>query len=163
MGGVVETMGKGLASSLQELSGRKSTASSYQQMADEQAYEAALTAANAQRQNEYLLQTAQERIQKMYQNYQQALGSQRASLAAAGVRNDSATAQQLLKNNRFQALLEEQAVVKNLQTNVYENNIQAAEKIRTLQNSAQAYRRAASSGSSWWKWGRSLLSLFAGR
>ena len=161
MGGVVETMGKGFSSSLEELEGRKAKASSYRQSAAENDYQAALTAANTQRQNGYLLQSARERAREMYQNYRQVAGNQRASLAASGIRGDSVTAEQLLNNNRFQALLEEQSLVKNLQTNVSENNLQATEKIRVLQNSAQAYRRAAEEDLPWWKWGTSLLNLFS--
>lgn len=161
MGGIVGNLGKGILSSLQQLDKQKSTAAYYRRLAADKEYQAAYAAVTAQRQDGYLLQSAREKIREIYQNYRQAAAEQRAGLAAAGLRRDSVTVQQLLKNSRFQALLDEQTVQNDLQTNMYENNLAAAEQIRALKNSAQEYRRSAHKSRSGWTLGISLMDLFS--
>lgn len=161
MGGITGNLGKKIISSLEELEKQKSTAAYYRRVAEDKEYQAAYAAAAAQRENGYLLQSAREKAQGIYQNYRQTAAAQRAGLAAAGLRQDSATVQQLLKNSRFQALLDEQTIQNNLQVNLYENNLNVAEQIRALQDSAQEYRHKASKNRSGWRLGFSLLNLFS--
>ena len=163
MGGVVGNVGTGIASSLKELDKQKSTASYYRRLAADKEYQAAYEAAAAQRQNGYLLQSAHEKSQEIYQKYRQQAAAQRSGLAAAGLRADSSTVQYLLKNSRFQALLDEEDTKQDVQTRIYENNLAAAEKIRSLRDSAKDYRRTASKSRSGWKLGVSLLQALSAR
>ncbi|MCQ2410622.1 MAG: hypothetical protein MJ053_03805 [Elusimicrobiaceae bacterium] len=163
MGGVIENGGKGISSSLQALRKQNSSAAGYRQAANEQEYQAALAAAEAERKNGYLLQSAGEKMREVYNNYRQTNATQRTQWASSGLRSNSATVQQVLQNNRFQALMEGENIQHALQNSVYENNIAAAEKIRVLQNTAQAYRQAAHKNSSAWKLGTSLLTYLTGR
>ena len=160
MGGVVKQMGKGVSSALEELNSQKSTAAYYSRLAAEKDYQAAYAAAAAQQQNGYLLQSAHEQAQQVYQNYRQQTASQRVQLAASGLRSDSATVQYLLQNSRFQALLEEDKIKQNLQADVAENNRSGAEQVRALKQTADDYRRLARTRSSGWKFGTSWLGLF---
>jgi len=157
--GIAEDMGKGISSLLKELNKQKSAASSARTLAQNQEYEAAYQAVAAEQQNNYLLQTAAEKARNVYQNYLQNQGSQRAKLGASGLRSDSATVQYMLKNNRFQALLDEQNIQEQLQSSVAVNNFESAEKVRALRAAAAENRRAASGH---FNLGTSLLRLWGG-
>ena len=161
MGGVLEIGGKGLASSLNVWKQQKSTEAYYRRLAASQDAQALAVEEDAQRQNGYLLQSAREKAQAVYNNYRQTVANQQVRFAQVGLHSDSATVQQMLKNSRFQALLDAQGIQENLQTNVLENNLAAAQQVRALKESAQAYRRAARKGMPGWKWGTSLLGLFS--
>ncbi|MBR4682835.1 MAG: hypothetical protein IKP06_06005 [Elusimicrobiaceae bacterium] len=163
MGGVVGILGRGMASSLRELEAEKSAAIRYRGLAAEKEQQAAYVASSAQHQNEYLLRSANEKANEVYQKYRQQAASQQAAMAASGLRGDSYTVQHLLKNNRFQALLDESAIQAHLQTDVYENNLSAAQQVRTLKTAAQQYRRSAGKSNFGWKLGISLLDLFSAR
>lgn len=163
MGGVVETAGKDLSSSLQEIKTQKTARTAYRAQAAEQEYQAVLTAAEAERQQGYLLQSAAEKMRALYQAYRRETGNRQVQWAASGLRGDSATVQHLLRNNRFAVLVEEQTLSNRLRQDVYENTLQAADKIRSLKELATANRRAAQHSPSRWKLGTSFFSLLGGR
>ncbi|MBR4592377.1 MAG: hypothetical protein IKO35_04130, partial [Elusimicrobiaceae bacterium] len=139
--GIVENVGKGITSFLQDLQKQKSTAASYRSLAQQQEYQAAYAAAAVQQQNSYLLQSAAEKARLAYQNYLQNQGSQRANWGASGLRSDSATVQYMLKNNRFQALLEERQIRDDLQQSVYTTDQEAGQQIRSLRQTALENRQ----------------------
>lgn len=162
MGGV-GNLAKGVATSLQELDKQHATAAYYRRLAADKDYQAAYAAATVQRNNGYLLQSAHEQAQEIYNNYRQNNATQRAGLAAMGLRQDSQTVQRLLQNSRFQTLLDEENLKQNLQTSLYENNLAAAQQVRALTSAAKDYRRSASKSKAEWKFGVSLLNLFSDR
>ncbi len=138
-----EEIGSGVSTFLQELNKHKKMKNMYRSQAAQAEYQAALVAAQAQAQNTYLLQSAAERTRGIYQNYAQTQAKNQTGFAAAGLGADSATVQYVLKNNRFQALLDERQEDLSLQNAVAQNNAQAAEQIRTLKELAAASRRAS--------------------
>ena len=146
MAGILDQMEKGITTFLKELNKQRTASSSYAARAEQAQYQEALVAAMAEKQNNYLLQSAAEKAQTVYQNYLQTQSAQQVQTALSGLRADSATVQYMRKNSRFQALLEQQRLADELQVSVYENNEQAAAQIRALKQSAEANRRAARKG-----------------
>ena len=124
--------------------------------------QADLIAAAAQQKNTYLLQSAAEQARNVYQNYRQTQASRQNNFAASGLRGDSATVQYILKNSRFQALLDEKALAAQLAGSVAQNNAQAAEKIRALKELALANRLASFKGSSGFGIGAALSRFIGG-
>ena len=162
MGSIVDNMGKGINSLLKTLEQQRRTEDSYRKSARADEYQAAVVIQGAYDQNGYLLQSAAEKARQVYQNYLQNTANQRAQVAALGLSSQSATVQNILKNNRFQVLLDEQNIAVNLQNNVLENNIQAAQQVRALKELAATKRRAERKGLSGWKLGTTLFSWFGG-
>ena len=154
-------IGKGLNTFLNEIKTQKKHQAAYRNLAREEEYQAALIAAQAQEQNGYLVQSAAEKARKNYQNFFQAQSTQQANFAAAGLDSSSATVQYILKNSRFQALLDEQELAGNLQAEVTKNNAQAAAQVRALKQAAYQNRRAANAGATSWSIS-SALSKFLG-
>ncbi len=163
MGGVVETAEKGLSSSLKEINTQKAARASYRAQAEEQEYQATLTAGAAERQQDYLLQSAAEKLRNLYQEYRRDIENRQAQWAAVGLRRDSATVQNLLQHSRFEVLLGEQKLSNQLQQDVSETTAQAAAQVRALKEGAAANRRAAQHSPSRWKLGASFLSFIGGR
>lgn len=147
MGETLEEIEKGLTTFLQALSQKRRTRSELRNQAGDEAYQAALAASQNTANNTYLLTSAAEKSRGLYQTQLQTQAAQRAQFAASGLRQDSATVQYLLKNSRFQSLLEERQLAGELQTTVYENNRQTEQYIQSLQASALAKRKAANKGS----------------
>lgn len=158
MGDILEGVEKGLNTFLHELQKNRAASAAYRNRAAQAQTQADLIAAAAVQKNNYLLQSSAEQARSVYQTYRQTLSSQQNQFAASGLRGNSATVQYILKNSRFQALLDEKALAAQLAGSVAENNAQAAEKIRALKEIAQANRLAAYKGSS----GLSIGSLFSG-
>ena len=146
----LEEIEKGLTTFLQALSRKRAAGNALRNQAAQEEYQAALAAAQGAAKNTYLLESAAEKSRSIYQTYQQKYAAEQAQLAAAGLHQNSATVQYVLKNSRFQALLDEKALSENLQTAVYENNRETAEQIRALKASALAKRKASQRGSSGW-------------
>ena len=140
MAGILNQMDRGITSFLKELRKQRSSSAEHYAQAEQAEYEATLVAAEAERQNHYLLQSAAEKARRAYQNYLQIQGTQQARTAYSGLRNDSATVQYMRKNSRFQALLQEQEIADELQLSVYENNDKAAQEIRALKTLANRER-----------------------
>ena len=162
MGELLDGMEKGLSTFLQELQKKRTTQADYRARAQAADYQAALIAAQAQAQNTYLLQSSAQKARNIYQTYLQTQSARQTALAAAGLRADSATVQYMLKNNRFQALLDEKAVAAQLQSDVSANNAQAAEQIRALKSSAQAYLKSAYKNTSRWSLGTAVSNFLGG-
>ncbi|WP_428075535.1 hypothetical protein [Candidatus Avelusimicrobium luingense] len=154
-------IGKGVNTFLKEIKTQKQTESAYRNLAQQEEYQAALVAAQAQQQNGYLLQSAAEKARKNYRDFFQTQGTQNANFAVAGLDASSATVQYILKNSRFQALLDEQIIAEDLQTQVAQNNEQAVAQVRALKQAAYQNRKAANSGATSWSIG-SALSKFLG-
>lgn len=161
MGGVLKAGGKVVSTAASLLGDRKSEVDYYDSLARDADRQANYTAAAAQRQAEYLFKSASERSRELYANYRQTTGTQKASLAASGLTSSSATVQTLLKNSRFNALLDQEALQESLQDALYENDLAAAERIYSLTQTASQYRSAAQNRGSWWKLGNNILSLFS--
>ena len=155
-------IGKGLDTFLKEIKTQKQTQSAYRNLAANEEYQAALIAAQAQAQNGYLLQTSAEKARKNYQDFFQAQGVRQAKFAAAGLDTSSSTVQYILKNSRFQALLNEQELAASLQENATANNQQAAEQIRALKAAAYQNRRAANAGATSWSIGSAITKFLGG-
>lgn len=147
MGETLEEIEKGLTTFLQALSQKRRTRNTLHDQADNDVYQAALAAAQNSAKNTYLLTSAAEKSRGLYQTQLQTQATQRAQLAASGLRQDSATVQYLLNNSRFQSLLEERQLANELQAAVYENNKETEQYIQALQSSALAKRKAANKGS----------------
>ncbi len=160
MGGVFKAGGQVVSSAASLLGNRKSETDYYNSLARDADRQADYTAAAAQRQATYLFKSAVDQGQELYQNYRQTTGTQKASLAASGLTGSSATVQTLLKNSRFNALMDQESLQESLQDALYENNLAAAERIYSLTQTASQYRSAAKNSSSWWKLGSSFLNLF---
>lgn len=158
---IVAGIGKGLDTFLKEIKTQKQTESAYRKLAQQEEYQAALVAAQAQQQNGYLLQSAAEKARKNYQEFFQTQGTRKANLAAVGLDASSATVQYILKNSRFQTLLDEQTLAGDLQTQSTRINEEAAAQIRALKQAAYQNRRAANSGATSWSI-NSAISKFLG-
>ena len=141
MTGTLTQMEKGLSAFLKDLRKQRASSTAYYNQAEQAEYQAALVAAEAEKQNNYLLQSAAEKARQTYQNYLQTQATQQAQTAYSGLRGDSATVQYMRKNSRFQTLLQEQQLADQLQLSVYENNEAAAEQIRALKALAAQKRR----------------------
>ncbi len=151
----LEELETGLSTFLESLAKKRAAGASLRQQAADEEYQAALAAAQVAEKNTYLLESAAEKSRSAYQTYLQQQAARQAQLAKSGLRQDSASVQYLLKNSRFQALLDEKSLVNDMQTAVYENERQATEQIRALKASALAKRKAAHRSS----WGWSLRSV----
>lgn len=162
MGDVLDGVEKGLTTFLQELYKNRTASATYRRRAAEAQNQADLIAAAAQQKNTYLLQSAAEQARNVYQNYRQTQASRQNNFAASGLRGDSATVQYILKNSRFQALLDEKALAAQLAGSVAQNNAQAAEKIRALKELALANRLASFKGSSGFGIGAALSRFIGG-
>lgn len=161
MGGVFRAGGKIISSAASLLGDRKSDMDYYEDLARDADRQAQYTAEAAQRQGEYLFKSAAERGQELYDSYRQTLGQQKTTLAASGLTSNSATVQTLLKNSRFNALLDQEALEESFQDALYENNVTAAERIYNLSQTASQYRSAAKNRGSFWKLGNNILNLFS--
>ena len=161
MGGIFKAGGEFVSSAASMLGNRKSEMDYYEDLARDADRQAQYTAAAAQRQAQYLFKSAAERGQELYENYRQTVGTQKASLASSGLTSRSVTAQTILKNSRFNALLDQEALQESLADALYENDIAAAERIYNLTQTASQYRSAAKNRGSFWKLGNNILSLFS--
>ena len=161
MGGVFKAGSKIVSTAASLLGDRKSETDYYDSLARDADRQANYTAQAAQRQAAYLFKSAAERGQDLYENYRQTAGTQKAALAASGLTARSATVQTLLKNSRFQALMDQESLQESLHDALYENDLAAAERIYSLTQTASQYRSAAQNRSSWWKLGNNILSLFS--
>ncbi len=161
MGGIWKAGGQVISSAASLLGDRKSEIDYYDALARDADRQARYTAAASERQATYLFKSAAEKGRELYENYRQTAGSQKTALAASGLTSSSATVQTILKNSRFNALLDQQALQESLQDALYENNVSAAERIYSLNETAAQYRRAAQNRGSWWKLGSNILSLFS--
>ena len=79
-------------------------------------------------------------------------------MAASGLTNNSSTVQNILKNTRLGALLDQETLRANLNDALYENDKSAAERIRALNITAGQYRRMAKNSFSPWTVGGTWLS-----
>lgn len=155
--GTISSIGKGITSLFTEIERQKREDKTSLAQAEELYKRAILAAAQAQAQNGYLLQTTAEKARAVYQNYLQQRANTQTQTASAGLRGDSVTVQYMLKNSRFQALLEQQRLSNALQGEVAATNEQAAQQVRALQQAANEKRRAADKDTpwslgSWFKW-----------
>lgn len=157
MGGIVSG-GKTVSSALAAFGSQKSGRDYYRALAQDADYQAQYTAQAAQRQGTYLFKSAAERSRDLYAGYRQTAAAQKTALASAGLLNNSATVQSILKNTRLSALLDEETLRSNLNDALYENDASAAQRIRALNVSAQQYRRVAKNSFSPWTVGGTLLS-----
>ena len=151
----LEEIEKGLTTFLQALSHKRRNRNTLRGQAEDDVYQAALAATQNAAENTYLLSSAAEKARGLYQTQLQTQAAQQAQFAASGLRQDSATVQYLLKNSRFQSLLEERKLAGELQAAVYENNRQTEQYVQALQDSALAKRKAANKGS----FGQTVSSL----
>ena len=161
MGGIFKAGGQIISSAASMLGDRKSEVDYYEDLARDADRQAQYTAAAAQRQSRYLFKSAAERGRELYENYRQTAGTQKTSLAASGLTSNSVTAQTLLKNSQFNALLDQEALQESLDDALYENDLAAAERIYNLTQTAAQYRTAAKNRGSFWKLGNNILSLFS--
>ena len=160
MGGVIKQAGSVVSSAVSVFGNRKAEKDYYKALARDANRQAEYVAAAGKRQAEYLFKSAAERSRDQYENYRQTLGNQQAALAFSGLNASSATVQTLLKNSRLNALLDEQALNTSLTDSLRENEIETNEKIRSLTETANQYKRAAKRSGAWWKWSNQLLSIF---
>lgn len=158
MGGIVSGAGGAMSSALAAFGSQKSGRDYYRALASDADYQAQYAAQAAQRQGTYLFKSAAERSRDLYAGYRQTAAAQKTALAAAGLSNNSATVQNILKNTRLSALLDEETLRSNLSDALYENDASAAQRIRALNTSAQQYRRAAKNSFSPWTAGGTILS-----
>ena len=85
-------------------------------------------------------------------------------MAASGADGESYTAQTLMSNSRFTALLDQESLEKSFSQQIYENNLAAAFKINNYRLSAEQYRQAGKNATSRWKLVDNLIPiLFGGR
>lgn len=159
MGGITSAAGGKISSALMAFGGQKSGRDYYGALAADADYQAAYTADAANRRAAYLFKSAAERSRDVYAGYRQTLAAQKTALAASGVRN-SATVQSILKNTRLGALADERTVRENLHDALYENDAEAAARIRALGASASQYRRSAKNAFSAWTVSGTLLDFF---
>ena len=110
MGGIFKAGGQIISSAASMLGDRKSEVDYYEDLARDADRQAQYTAAAAQRQSRYLFKSAAERGRELYENYRQTAGTQKTSWAASGLTSNSVTAQTILKNSQFNALLDQEAV-----------------------------------------------------
>lgn len=163
MGGVIKT-GEMISSASALLGERSSTKKYYNTLAQDADRQAAYTQAAAKRQAEYLLQNASEKSLSLLQQYRRSQGKQKAALAASGADGESYTAQTLMSNSRFTALLDQESLEKSFSQQIYENNLAAAFKINNYRLSAEQYRQAGKNATSRWKLVDNLIPiLFGGR
>ena len=160
MGGILKTGGQVVSTAASLLGDRKSETDYYNSLAQDADRQANYTAQAARRQATYLFKSAAERGQELYDTYRQTAASQKTALAASGLTSRSATVQTMLKNSRFNALMDQESLQESLRDALYENDLAAAERIYSLTKTASQYRTAAQNRSSWWKLGNNILSLF---
>lgn len=160
MGGLFQAGGRLVSSAASMLGDRKAETDYYDSLARDAERQAQYSAQAARRQATYLFKSAAERSKEMYENYRQTAGEQKTALAASGLTSRSATVQTLLKNSRFNALLDEETLQDSLHDALYENDAAAAERIYNLNETASQYRRASKNRGSFWKLGSNLLALF---
>jgi len=161
MGGTIVSAGLAAAAIGQQHEKEKQQNAYYRrlaQAADEQANEVAV---QTEKQNQYLLSSAAEKAHAVYQNYQQHLGAQKASLASAGLNAHSVTVQNLLKNSRLQALLNTRQIAQDMQEQIQDNTEQGALRVRKLRESARNYR--SSQGSDYYSLLPKIVSFFGGK
>lgn len=161
MGGIFETGGRLVSSAASLLGDRKAETDYYDSLARDADRQAQYAAEASRRQAAYLFKSAAERNKEIYENYRQTAGEQKTALAASGLTSRSATVQTMLKNSRFNALLDEEALQESLDDALYENDIAAAERIYNLNETASQYRRASKNRGSFWKLGSNVLALFS--
>ena len=161
MGGIFKAGGEVISSAASMLGDRKSEMDYYEDLAHDADRQAQYTAAAAQRQAQYLFKSAAERGQELYESFRQTAGEQKTTLAASGLTANSVTAQTILKNSRFNALLDQESLQESLNDALYENNLAAAERIYNLSQTASQYRSVAKNRGSFWKLGNNILSLFS--
>ena len=160
MGGVIKQAGYVVSSAASVFGNRKAETDYYKALAQDAGQQAEYVSAAGKRQAEYLFKSSAERNRERYENYRQMLGSQQTALAAAGLNASSATVQTLLKNSRLNALLDESALNTALTDSLRENEMETREKVRSLNQTADQYKRASKRAGSWWKWSKQLLSIF---
>lgn len=110
MGGIFETGGRLVSSAASLLGDRKAETDYYDSLARDADRQAQYAAEASRRQATYLFKSAAERNKEIYENYRQTAGEQKTALAASGLTSRSATVQTMLKNSRFNALLDEEAL-----------------------------------------------------
>lgn len=162
MGNIAVNIGKGFSSLLKTLEEQQTARKQYRAAAREQEAQAAYLSAQAQLQNGYLLRSAADKARSTYRDFLQTQGTRRVQTAASGLRSDSATVQYILRNSRFEALLDERAIEDDLQSAVENNNEQLAQQVRALHASAADNRRRALKGLSGWKLANTLFQWMGG-
>ena len=160
MGGVIKQAGYVVSSAASVFGNRKAEKDYYKALVQDANRQAEYVSAAGKRQAEYLFKSAAERNRELYENYRQTLGSQQTALASSGLNASSATVQTLLKNSRLNAQLDENVLNTTLTDSLRENELESSEKIRSLTETANQYKRAAKRSGSWWKWSKQLLSIF---
>ena len=160
MGGVIKQAGYVVSSASSVFGNRKAEKDYYKALAQDANRQAEYVSAVGKRQAEYLFKSAAERNRELYENYRQTLGRQQTALASSGLNASSATVQTLLKNSRLNAQLDENALNDTLTDSLRENELENGEKIRSLTETANQYKRAAKRSGAWWKWSKQLLSIF---
>ncbi len=158
MGGIVSSAGGKISSALSAFGSQKSGRVYYRALASDADYQAQAAADAAQRQGTYLFKSAAERSRDLYAGYRQTVSAQKTAMAASGLTNNSSTVQNILKNTRLGALLDQETLRANLNDALYENDNSAAERIRALNITAGQYRRMAKNSFSPWTVGGTWLS-----
>lgn len=161
MGGTIVSAGLAAAAIGEQHEKDKQRNAYYGRLAQEADAQAGEEAVRTEKQNQYLLSSAAEKAHTVYQNYQQRIGSQKASLASAGLNAHSVTVQNLLKNSRLQALLTTRQIEQDMQGDIQENTEQGALRVRKLKETARNYRNYQ--GSNYYSLIPRIVSLFGGR
>lgn len=158
MGGIVSSAGAKVSSALAAFGSQKSGRDYYRTLASDADYQADAAQDAARRQGTYLFKSAAERSRDLYEGYRRTVAAQKTAMAASGLTNNSATVQNILKNTRLSALLDEETLRSGLNDALYENDAAAAGRIRALNVTAGQYRRMAKNSFSPWTVSGTLLS-----
>ena len=159
---MLDGIGRGLTTFLQEMYKQRASSKAYLERAKQDDYQAALVAAQAEQKNTYLLQQTAQQARALQRDYVKNQSVNQAALAASGLRADSQSVQYMLQNNRFEALMQEKELADDLHASVSQNNAQAADEIRALKASALANRRAAYKRTGGWSLRSSLVNFLGG-
>ncbi len=151
MGGIVTNTGKQVSTALSTLSSRRKRANQYDDVATSARQQAAQNQERLQEEETYLLKSAAERSREIYQKYRQQLAAQQTVLAQAGLRSNSVTAQQLLKNARLAALAKEDALQQEQTAALNQKRQEAAQREIELKRAEQEAKKAARKARSPWR------------
>ncbi len=113
----------------------------YRSLADIAQKQAEQIEAVAKRNTTYLFEEAVHQNKQLSQEYMQAVGAQKASLAANGLGNNSETVQRILKNSRLNAQMDQELLQQNMQRAIFETNMQAQQEAQQYRTQADQYNR----------------------
>lgn len=143
MGGIVTNTGKQVSTALSALSNRRKRANYYDDLASSASEQAQQNQAHLHEEETYLLKSAAERSREIYQKYRQQVAAEQTALAQAGLRSNSVTAQQLMKNARLAALSKSAEVQQEQETILNQKRQEAARREEELKRAEENNRKTA--------------------